>query len=307
MILVLGASGLVGQSLARVLSENDIPVLLSSRQEGLFDDRRYIRWPIPESDEWTGGEQVSCLVHLANTVMPSGQENEQKRKAFASNILTNARVIDLCITLNVPKLIWIGSSTGYGEVSTRDEASFGYGQIDAAHLGPAAVARSFETQLRALAAVQPIDVRVLRPTTIIGPSNPLIRPPLHAVTKLIWNMVCGRESVTYTPEVGRDYLFCSDMARMLLEEILYPPDAHSFEAYNVGSGESHTLTEVVDIVRSTWGFSDEFVRREISELSPAVMDLPLSKGQTRYSKRRLPFDQGISEIVASFQRAVSST
>jgi len=204
-------------------------------------------------------------------------------------------------------LVWVGSSTGYGDGNNGSEEHFGEGHVPDAAVGPAMAARSFELQLQALARMSPIDVRVLRPTTVIGPSDPLKKPPIHAVTRLIWSMLCGEESTVYVPEVGKDYLFSRDMARILVEETLFPPQPHTFEAYNVGSGEVRTLSEVAAVVDSVLRDKCGSVIRVTSSSSPAVRELPLVKAQKRYSESRIDFEEGITDILSSYVKVVSKS
>ena len=307
MILVLGASGLVGQSVLDELDERNMSFVGASRQEGPLSKQRYLKWPILESGHGSILRGVTCVIHLANTVTPSGISDEAKLQGFADNLVTNSRVVELCARYQVPKLVWVGSSTGYGDGNSGREEHFGEGRIQSGVVAPAMAARSFELQLQALARMSPIDVRVMRPTTVIGPSDPVKKPPLHAATRLIWNMLCGEESTIYVPEVGKDYLFSSDMARILVEETLLPPHVHSFEAYNVGSGQVRTLSEVAAVVSSVLGDKCGSVTHVTSSSLPTVRELPLDKGQGRYSASRVQFEEGIAEILSSYARVVSTT
>jgi nucleoside-diphosphate-sugar epimerase len=307
MIIVLGATGLVGQAVLKELDERNMTFVGASRQDGPPYEQRYLKWPFSDYHPGSLLRGVTCVVHLANSVTPGGVSDLAKVQGFAENAVTNAIVIDLCVRYEIPKLVWVGSATGYGDGTSGLEEHFGEGHVQDGVIGPATAARSFELQLQALAKMSPIDVRVIRPTTVIGPSDPLRKPPLHAATKLIWSMLCGEESTIYVPEVGKDYLFSSDLARILVEETRLPPQAHTFEAYNVGSGQVRTLAEVASVVGSVLGDKRGPVIRVPSSSSPAVRELPLRKGQARYSAPRVPFEQGIAEILSSYMRVVPNT
>jgi len=307
MILVLGASGLVGQAVLNELDERNISYCAASRQNAPLGKQRFLKWPLLESCHESMLRGVTCVIHLANTVTPSGISDEVKLQGFAENLVTNARVVELCVRYQVPKLVWVGSATGYGDGNSGSEEHFGEGRIESGIIAPATAARSFELQLQALARMSRSDVRVMRPTTVIGPTDPVEKPPLHAGTRLIWNMLCGEESTIYVPEVGKDYLFSSDMARILVEETLLPPHAHSFEAYNVGSGQVRTLSDVAAVVSSVLGGKCGSVIRANSNSLPTVRELPLHKGQERYSAPRVQFEAGITEILTSYSRVVSTT
>lgn len=307
MILVLGATGLVGQALLTQLRDRKLPHIGVSRQGGSLHNQGYLKWPLSEVRYGSILQGVTCLVHLANSVTPGGMSDQVKLQGFAENAVTNAHVVQLCAQHQIPKLIWVGSSTGYGDGNSGSEEHFGEGHVLDAVVGPAMAARSFELQLQAIARLSPMDVRVLRPTTVIGPSDPIKKPPLHAATQLIWSMLCGEESTIYVPEVSRDYLFSRDLARLLVEETLIPPQPHTFEAYNVGSGQYKTLSEVAAVVSSVLRGECGSVTRVISNSPPAVHKLPLLKGQGRFSAPRVRFEDGIADILSSYVKVVSKS
>ena len=109
-----------------------------------------------------------------------------------------------------------------------------------------------------------IKVVILRFFNIYGPcqgANRLIPDIISQVGK--------KEIVLENGSIKRDYIYISDVVRSILCSLDYKKS--DFEIFNIGSGESHSVYEIIDLIQRnidstlTVSYKNEFRKNEIYE------------------------------------------
>jgi UDP-glucose 4-epimerase len=237
-ILVTGASGFVGSRLASELSRRGAEVIpIDNRDKHSVDIRDW------RNVSTLGSKlgKVDLLYHLAALMfVPYSFENP--REIYEVNVLGTLNILELCRFHNVEKLIF-ASSYVYGNPQ--------YLPIDESHpLNPASpYARSKvmgEDLCKAYHEDYGMKCIILRPFNIYGEgqSDGFLMP------SIIKQLPSGKIQLM-DPEPRRDFLYVSDAIAAYVKSADY--DESDFEIFNIGSGVSYSVREVVARVLKVWG------------------------------------------------------
>lgn len=250
--LVLGGNGFIGSHLVDQL-------LAEGHQVRVFDKyEEHYRKPIPTVDYQYGdfgnrGLLMETLVdmdivfHLISTTLPK-TSNDDPAFDVQSNVVETLFLLEQCITRKVGKIIFVSSGgTVYGKPytlpipensPTDPECSYGITKL------------AIEKYLYLYWYLHGLDYCVLRlanaygerqrPTTTQGAIPVFLERALRNDEIVVW----GDGSVI------RDYIYVTDIATALLRAITYSGEGKIF---NIGSGQGHTLNEVIHIIQNVTG------------------------------------------------------
>ncbi|MEO6068757.1 MAG: NAD-dependent epimerase/dehydratase family protein [Gemmatimonadales bacterium] len=185
MILLTGATGLVGRQVAELLLERGTPIIALVRDEARASwlpsrGARLLSGPITDPATWARVTDISAIVHCA-AVITGGRNWDEYTEA---NIASTRLAAERARVLGVP-LVHISSVAVYGGSTTEPVGSVGedfrFAKLDdGAWYGRSkreseeAVWREAEKGLRAIA---------LRPCVIYGPHDRLVFPKVLAAAR----------------------------------------------------------------------------------------------------------------------------
>ncbi|MEB3197669.1 MAG: NAD(P)-dependent oxidoreductase [Candidatus Sericytochromatia bacterium] len=300
-VLLLGAGGLIGNYVLNLLAARGAPVVATYRTRvpqyklGQTENVRLVRWDSSESTLEALERNPGCVIHLANNIFPGVQPSDQKLQPLLEHADTNLAVLKYCIATQPGKLIWLSSSTGYSGRVNASEDSFFIDSPQSAAIGYAV--RAFEMQLQAFASLSATDVRVMRPTTVLGPLKLYRENHSHHAVRSILAAKSGETITIFQPELKRDYIFAMDLAELIVEEMGIPPTPSSYEAYNVGSGAEISISEAIQLVRALYPGANPIVQFKDTQRPAQISTLPLDKSRKRYVFRPRAFKEFLGEIL----------
>lgn len=249
-VFITGANGGIGQRLKFALETNGNEVITSSNSEVRIEDPAYF-------DGIESPEQIEVLYHLAAmSFVPKSWENPAD--FIRVNVLGTTQVLEWCRKYHI-KMVYV-SSYAYGIPD--------YLPIDENHPvsapNPYALSKIMgEDVCRFYGQNYGVNYTIVRPFNVYGS----IDNKSLLIPEIIEQIRFGTEIKVEDLTPKRDYVFIDDFIRFL---ILAQLD-DSNEIYNIGSGTSYSVAELIEICQTVWGtdlpvFSNDVIRQnEIPE------------------------------------------
>ena len=250
-LLITGHTGFIGGALTSAFRRNsDFQILGASRSNGrnLLDFKSLQGLP-----------KLEKIVHLAGLVGVL-QSWRSPLEVYQTNIVSVLNILELARIHQTP-VVYV-SSYVYGSPE--------YLPIDEAHPvnceNPYALSkREGELLCEAYFKDFGVPVAILRPFNLYGPGQ--------TREYLIPSMICQAKENDFIQvkdlRPKRDYLYISDMIEAL-QQVIYS-EQRGLEIYNIGSGKSYSVREVIDTVLNLTGrdipvyCSEERRRNEIMD------------------------------------------
>ena len=229
-VLVTGAAGFIGRRLCGGLRSSGHTVIELSRSQGDICDPTTLQNVAP----------VSHVFHLAaRTFVPDSWTDPL---AFhAANVLGTCNVLDYCRTHRA-RLTFV-SAYVYGNPARLPVAETDLPRPN----NPYALSKCLaERSAEFYALNMGVDVAVIRPFNIFGPGQDarFLVPRVMAQARTR----CPIEVKDLSPR--RDYLYVEDLVDVLMRTL---NARYRFEVFNVGSGRSLSVREVVTAVQQIYG------------------------------------------------------
>lgn len=292
--LVLGGNGFVGQHLVRALLSDGWSVTVYDRAA----TNRFVDWKI--APHYVQGELgnrellreqlvlTDVVFHLASTTIPK-TSNDDPAYDVQSNVVTTVNMLAECVRASIHRVVFISSGgTVYGIPEqlpipethpTRPICSYGITKL------------MIEHYLRLFRHLHGLRYSIVRPANPYGEQQNFLGEQ-GAVTVFLGRIAMGLPLVIWGDgSVTRDYFHVADLARacvMAAETDI--PDL----VINVGSGEGHSLRDLLRIIRETLDF--EF---DVQYQSARPFDVPrlvLDVGRARRDlgwEPTVPLPEGI--------------
>jgi len=283
-ILVTGASGFIGSHLSVELKKQGADVLLLTDQDGKNIELRDWR----KLKDYVGKlGRVDLVYHLAAQLfVPYSFENP--RDVYEVNVLGTLNVLELCRLYNIQKIVF-PSSYVYGHPQ--------YLPIDEGHPinpnNPYARSKVIgEALCKAYHEDYNLNCTILRSFNIYGEGQ----GDRFLIPSIIKQLESGRIEIK-DPEPRRDYLYISDAIEAFVKAGEY--SNAEFDVFNIGSGTSYSVAEVVSKVLESWGREAEVDyrgRRRVGEIVDVVANIQKAREKLRW-KPYVSLEQGLSKYV----------
>ena len=281
-ILLVGGTGFIGLALAGRLATNGHEVHVLSRTSTRNNDLP------PGITAHIGDQGDSTLVapllkschhvfHLAASTTPADTAWHPAREA-EQNLLPALRFLECA--QDFPDNRYIFLSTGgalYGDAALAEEET---PPRPISYHGAAKLA--LEHFFGILGQRYPGCLTILRPSNVYGPQQPL-RPGFGVIRTLLERVRDGAKITVFGDgNAVRDYLYIDDLIDACLLALDKPTGT-----YNIGSGEGHSLREVLSIIEQVTGKTPEIDRQpqRVSDVRRIVLDICRAKEQLGWQAR----------------------
>ncbi len=247
-ILISGATGFVGSNLVRRLTADNLEIHLLTRTNSNL-------WRIADIVDKTTNHTVNLLekdrlnhivsliqpdyvFHLANAGLYGGVSVSDQDLA-ETNFIGLINLISALEKIDYKKFINFGSSSEYGLKKgpmKETEACFPVNAYGLTKLTATLYAKLIaETQNKPI-----VTLRLFSP---FGPYDDHRR----LISRVILDLLLGREINLGDPNVVRDYVFIDDVIDLLIETISGTTNFNG-EIFNVGSGHESKIINVVNLI-----------------------------------------------------------
>jgi nucleoside-diphosphate-sugar epimerase len=228
-VLVTGATGFVGRHL--------VPRLSRDHKVNAFGSPA---GEITESAIWEAFPWADVLVHLAGrSFVPTSWDDPVSY--MRANLLGTMQALDYCRKRKA-RLVFV-SSYLYGTPETIPIAE----TAPLRPTNPYALSKSLAEQAcRFYAEHFGVPVTILRPFNIFGPGQ----GSEFLIPSIVGQALYAAEIVVKDLEPRRDYVYVEDFISAIAAALTRP---EPFEILNIGSGISHSVAEVINIVSAIVG------------------------------------------------------
>lgn len=257
-ILVTGAGGFIGSRLVAALENKEDVVYGHHRQNGNLSD----------PDALSSYQNIELVYHLAAaSFVPESWEKPEEY--LQNNIISTIRVLELCRRQKA-KIIFI-STYLYGQPE--------YLPVDERHpcacISPYHLSKKTGEDLcRFYSQNFGVDAAIVRPFNVYGKGQKesYLLPKLHRqLTDIRTDQTDQIEVADLRPR--RDYIYVSDLVHML---VMLKDKVSGLEIYNLGSGKSYSVKEVIDMMQEEFGTNKKIVEtgpRRQNEVPDCTADI----------------------------------
>jgi nucleoside-diphosphate-sugar epimerase len=278
-VLVTGSEGFIGKQLVQTLRTREYEVHGFDRPEGDI------------SSEVLHFPQTDHVIHLASMVYVP-QSWEDPFPFYKTNVLGTVNILEHCRKTG-SKLIYV-SSYMYGAPR--------YLPIDELHPVEAASPYNHSKYLaeeacRFYADTFKIPIVIIRPVNIYGPgqNNEFLIPTI--INQVFDPEIEKIKVMDLRPR--RDYLFISDFVEALIR--CFP--VKGFHIYNIGSGTSVSVGDIISTILKHAGISKEITssgKERTNEIWDMYIDFRKFSEATGW-KPEISFEEGIEKCIAGKQ------
>jgi nucleoside-diphosphate-sugar epimerase len=278
-VLVTGSNGFIGRQVVRALRSSEYLVYEFDRNDGDISSESLI---LPHTDH---------IIHLASMVyVPLSWEDPFP--FYKTNVLGTVNVLEHCRRTG-SKLIYV-SSYVYGTPK--------YLPVDELH--PVEVVSPYnhskylaEEVCRFYAENFKLPIVIIRPVNVYGPGQ-----NAQFLIPSIINQVFdpGVEKIKVMDlRPRRDYLFISDFVEALICSL----SIKGFHIYNIGSGTSVSVQEIINTILKKAGIGKETIssgKERANEIPDMYLDIRKFSEETGW-KPEITFEEGIGQCIVGKQ------
>ena len=252
-ILVTGAAGFIGGHLLNTLNKRNDIFFAATRKNG----------DISLTQTWKNFPDCNIVVHLAGkSFVPESWSNVHAYTE--ANLLSTISALEYCKQRNA-KLIYL-SSYMYGNPSYLPISE----NMPLIVQNPYALTKRWaEESCEFYSNNFDIPITIIRPFNVYGPgqSSNFLLP--HIINQLKY----GKEIRVKDLAPKRDYIYIEDLINAIIKAI---DTDLGYEIFNIGSGESYSVREIISIVQKIYGsnlpiYSEESTRK--AEIMNTIADI----------------------------------
>lgn len=291
-IAILGGAGFIGSHLAKrfIASGHDVRIGAAPDRPADTQANDFAIALSRLQDYHALVDGCDLVIHAAGRSTPA-TSRANPMVEVDENLRSTLLLSQALVGQPTTRLIYLSSAgTVYGDVPDgeaeetrlpRPLSSYGAGKVAA------------EAFLHALWASHGVPVVILRATNVYGPGQ----KPKAGFALIPWAIAAQRNGTCFEVRGGglarRDFLYIDDFGDAV-ERLARQPAAPSFDVLNVGSGVTHSVNDVLDLVERQGG--KKIARRLMPDIPGNVARVAVS---IERAKQRLdwtpktPLDQGI--------------
>lgn len=279
-ILITGHSGFIGSYLQKKLEKTEHELILVDIANGTN---------ICDWQQVKQYEGMDVIVHLANlSFVPSSYE--QPKRFYETNYLSTLNMLELC-RLNNAKMVFF-SSYIYGHPQ--------YQPIDENHptqaFNPYAQTKVIcESLCEGYNRDFKVPITIFRPFNIYGTGQ----NPDFLIPSIIQQAKTGK-IVIKDDRPKRDYIHVEDIIDAIITAIETENTDKSIQKFNLGSGVSYSVKEIVDMVRGLFDTEIEYIcTHEIrpNDVLDTIADISKIQAELQW-KPSISILEGLKKIVS---------
>lgn len=251
-VLITGGAGFIGHHLARrMLADGWSVGVIDNESTGRRED-------VPEGCDYVKGDVRSdadlarafdpvpdCVFHVAGQAS-NIKSFDRPALDLDVNLLGTVNVVEHCLRVGVPKMVYAGSMTAYGVMKTlpvSEDAPLA--PISYYGIGKAAAERFVLATCARPDLARPFAATVFRMFNVFGPGQSLTNP-YQGVLAIFIGHVLRDEPCTIHGDgtQTRDFVYVDDVARAWASAAR--PGIADGEVLNLGSGSGFSVRQVVE-------------------------------------------------------------
>ena len=279
-ILITGYSGFIGSYLLKGLNKNEHELVLVD----IANNTDICDWQ--QVKHFTG---IDIIIHLANLSFVPASYEEPKR-FYETNYLSTLNMLELC-RLNNAKMIYL-SSYMYGQPLyqpiNENHPIQAYNPYSQTKVICESLCEGYNRDFN-------VPITIFRPFNIYGKGQ----NPDFLIPSIIQQAQNGK-IIIRDDRPKRDYIHVEDIISAIITAINIKDENKSIKKYNLGSGISYSVKEIIDIVRGFYDSKIEYIcTHEIraNEVLDTIADISKIKKEMDWEPK-ISIEEGLRKMLS---------
>ena len=265
-ILITGYSGFIGSYLQKRLESSAHELILADITNGV---------DICDWKQVAVFDDVDIIVHLANlSFVPASYENP--KRFYETNYLSTLNMLELCRLRNARMIFFSSYIYGHPEYQPIDE------QHPVQAFNPYAQTKVIcESLCQGYSRDFKVSITIFRPFNIYGVGQ----NPDFLIPSIIQQARAGKITVK-DDRPKRDYIHVSDIVEAIVAAIETEQTTDDLRTYNLGTGISFSVKEIVDLVRDLFNTEIDYLctnEFRPNDVMDTVADISKIKNELHWS------------------------
>lgn len=265
-ILITGYSGFIGSYLQKRLESSVHELILADITNGV---------DICDWKQVAVFDDVDIIVHLANlSFVPASYENP--KRFYETNYLSTLNMLELCRLRNARMIFFSSYIYGHPEYQPIDE------QHPVQAFNPYAQTKVIcESLCQGYSRDFKVPITIFRPFNIYGVGQ----NPDFLIPSIIQQARAGKITVK-DDRPKRDYIHVSDIVEAIVAAIETKQTTDDLRTYNLGTGISFSVKEIVDLVRDLFNTEIDYLctnEFRPNDVMDTVADISKIKNELHWS------------------------
>ena len=279
-VLITGSSGFIGKHLIQIMCSDKFDVVAVDSSWG----------DVSEQTTWNSFPLVDIVIHLAGkSFVPASWEDPSL--FFKSNVLGTIEALNYCKKNNASLVFLSSYMYGNPEFLPISETA----KLEASN--PYALSKMLaEEACRFYAKSHSINITVLRPFNVYGTGQ----PPDFLIPSIISQIKNSDCIFVNDLEPKRDYIHIDDLVFAIITAM---QSLKGYNVYNIGSGTSYSVAELIDILQELASTSLPVVssmQRRKDEIMDTIANISLANEELRWNPKT-NLKVGLKELLSFYQ------
>lgn len=252
-VLVTGGGGLIGRQVIHALVDEGADVI-SVGLDNPEGYSKFITCDLTHKDyclEVT--KDMDYVFHLAGIKTSPDMTNKRPATMSVAPLMMNTNVLEACRINKIPKVLFTSSIGAYPvNVPLVEENAYKGEPMD---FLPGMVKRMAEYQIQSYEKEFGLKWVIVRLTNCYGPGDNFNPDNAMFIPSLMAKILRGKVELWGDGSNTRDFSYSGDIAKGVLKMMLAAQDT---QPINLGSGEGHTIKEVVSLMQKFIDFEVKF-------------------------------------------------
>ena len=277
-ILITGYSGFIGTYLQKRLKQTQHELVLADITNGI---------DICDWQQVKRFEGIDIAIHLANLSFIPASYNEPK-KFYETNYLSTLNMLELCRLQNAKMIYFSSYMYGHPQYQPIDENHpiQAYNPYSQTKVICESLCEGYNRDFK-------VPITIFRPFNIYGKGQ----NPEFLIPSIIQQAQNGK-IIIKDDRPKRDYIHVEDIVEAIIAAIDNQTD--KFEKFNLGTGKSYSVKEIIEIVRGFFNSDIEYIcTHEIreNEVLDTVADISKVKNELHWQPK-ISIREGLKKMLS---------
>lgn len=282
-VLVTGGTGLIGRQVVNILCDAgaDVKIVsldninVDSRADHIFGDLTNFEFCKKAT------ENMDFVFHLAGIKGSIEVTKTKPASFFVPLLMMNTNILEACRINKIKKAVYTSSIGAYASAEIfRETENLEGPPMD---MFPGWAKRMAELQIQAYNIQYGLDnFAVVRPCNVYGPGDNFDPNNAMVIPSLMYRIYQKEDPVIIWGDGSaiRDFAYSRDVAEGVILALYYGTGS---KFVNLGSGNSHSIKELVETLRSFLDFNYQFDTSKPSGFPKRIMDISLAREIIHYN------------------------
>ena len=277
-ILITGYSGFIGTYLQKRLKQTQHELVLADITNGI---------DICDWQQVKQFEGIDIVIHLANLSFIPASYNEPK-KFYETNYLSTLNMLELCRLQNAKMIYFSSYMYGHPQYQPIDENHpiQAYNPYSQTKVICESLCEGYNRDFK-------VPITIFRPFNIYGKGQ----NPEFLIPSIIQQAQNGK-IIIKDNRPKRDYIHVEDIVEAIIAAIDNQTD--KFEKFNLGTGKSYSVKEIIEIVRGFFNSDIEYIcTHEIreNEVLDTVADISKIRKELHWQPK-ISIQEGLKKMLS---------